>query len=217
MNLVEFEDVLQGELGRYVKIVGCVVGFDELQFMAIVEDSRRNRLPVRLPAIETSVNIHRFQMFMFNGITARRYENEDERCLQVLNFMHIDHGLDMKEFDNVQRLRREVLAECVAVNSKVANKVFADLCDKVDFMVEDWDECVEVVVKHTDRDEPLPVNEDHVSLEEFVYEKCDEPRLKCLRPLPFKYEDLAKQVFKAVGEYRYTSLSFKRLLERLTP
>lgn len=131
--------------------------------------------------------------------------------------MHVDHGLDMKEFDNVQRLRREVLAECVAVNSKVANKVFADLCDKVDFMVEDWDECVEVVVKHTDRDEPLPVNEDHVSLEEFVYEKCDEPRLKCLRPLPFKYEDLVKQVFKAVGEYRYTSLSFKRLLERLTP
>nr|XP_037272073.1 uncharacterized protein LOC119164069 [Rhipicephalus microplus] len=215
MNLVEFEDVLQGELGRYVKIVGCVVGFDDYQFEATVEDSRRNRLPVRLPPIETSVNLHKFQMCMFNGITVRRYEGEkDERCLQVLNFTHIDHRLNLKEFDEVQRLRREVLAECVAVNSKVANKLFADLCDKVDFMVEDWDECVEVAVQHADRDKPLPVDEDHVSLEEFVYEQCDEPRLNCLRPLPFRYDDLVRQVFKAVGEYRYTSLSFKRFLER---
>ncbi|KAH6923629.1 hypothetical protein HPB50_003255 [Hyalomma asiaticum] len=215
MNLVEFEDVLNGELGRYVKIVGCVVGFDDHQFMAIVEDSRRNKLPVRLPPTEACVNIHRFQKVMFNGIISQRFENEEERCLQVLSFMHVDYGLDMKVFDEVQSLRREVFAECIAVNSKTANEVLLDLSDKVEFMVEDWDECLDVVVNHIDRDKQPPMNEDRVSLEEFVYENCDDARQKCLRPLPFIYEDLVKQVFQAVGEVRYTSLAVKRILDRL--
>lgn len=215
MNLVEFKDVLNGEMGRYVKIVGRVVEFDDHQFMVVVEDARRNKLPVRLLPTETCLNIHRFQMFIFNGIIARRYENEDERCLQVLNFMQVDYGLNLKEFEDVQRLRREVLEECVAVNSKVANDVLLDLSDKVEFMVEDWDECLEVAVNHSDRNEQFPLDENSVSLEEFVFGSCDDRRLKCMRPLPFIYEDLVKHVFQAVGEERYMSLAVKRFLDRL--
>ncbi|XP_070383916.1 uncharacterized protein [Dermacentor albipictus] len=215
MNLVKFEDVLNGEIGRYVKIVGCVVEFDDHQFVAVVEDARRNKLPVRLLPTEMCLDIHRFQTFIFNGIIAQRYENEDERCLQVLNFTQVNSGLNMKEFEDVQRLRGEVLEECIAVNSKVANEVLLDLSDKVEFMVEDWDECLEVVVNHTDRDRQFPMDENSVSLEEFVSGSCDDHRVKCLRPLPFIYEDLVKQVFQAVGEERYISLVIKRFLDRL--
>ncbi|XP_077494034.1 uncharacterized protein LOC144104739 [Amblyomma americanum] len=215
MNLVEAEDVLCGELGRYVKFVGCVVGFDGDQLMAIVQDSRRNKVPVRLLPTENCLGVHRFQVCMFTGIIARRYDNGDERCLQMLNFMQVHYGLSLNEFEDVQRLRRNILHECSAVNAKVANKVLLDLCDKFEFVVDDWNECLDMVVNHSDSCGQCTMNGDFIPLQEFVSGSCDDPRVKCLTPLPVIYADIVKQVFKDLGEERYTSLIVRRLLDGL--
>lgn len=215
MNLVEAEDVLCGELGRHVKFVGRVMGFDEDQFMAIVQDSRRNKVPVRLLPTEKCLGIHRLQVCMFTGIIARRYDNGDERCLQMLDFMQVHNGQSLSEFEEVQRQRRNVLRECSAMNAKVANEVLLDLSDKFEFVVDDWNECLDMVVNHTDSCGQSTVNGDSIPLEEFISGSCDDPRVKCLTPLPVIYKDIVKQVFKELGEERYTSYTVRRLLDGL--
>ncbi|XP_077562148.1 uncharacterized protein LOC144178282 isoform X2 [Haemaphysalis longicornis] len=214
MNLVEAGELSKGELGRYIKIVGRVVGFDSELFMAIVEDGRRNRVPVKLRPTQKCLELQKFQMCIFNGIIMRTFEDQDERCLQVFNFTQVEPTLNLRDFEHVQALRRGIQQECSRVHPKVVNEVLLELKDCQEFLGDDWNECLNAAVNRKAASKACPGG-DCIPIEDFVCGRCDDPRMKRLTPLPALYEDIVREVFVQLGEELYRSAKVRRILDSL--
>lgn len=216
MNLVEADELSKGELGRYIKIVGRVVGFDTELFMAIVEDGKRNRVPVKLLPTQKCLELQQFQMCIFNGIISRKFEDREERCLQVFSFVQVEHKLCLRDFEQAQALRRNVQHECSRVHSKVVNEVLLELKDYRVFLEDDWNECLNAAVNRSAASKACPGEEhDRIPIEDFVCGSCDDPRTKRLTPLPSLYEGIVKEVFVQLGEELYSSAKVRRILDSL--
>ncbi|XP_077562147.1 uncharacterized protein LOC144178282 isoform X1 [Haemaphysalis longicornis] len=191
-----------------------VVGFDSELFMAIVEDGRRNRVPVKLRPTQKCLELQKFQMCIFNGIIMRTFEDQDERCLQVFNFTQVEPTLNLRDFEHVQALRRGIQQECSRVHPKVVNEVLLELKDCQEFLGDDWNECLNAAVNRKAASKACPGG-DCIPIEDFVCGRCDDPRMKRLTPLPALYEDIVREVFVQLGEELYRSAKVRRILDSL--